>query len=140
IASPRRVWLPASPRALGRQVNTVPAPMRCSPSMRMSLTVKLPGLAAGAWGGTASGACGPAACWAQDGAMTVARASASMWRAGVRVIDRSGLGKISAADAAAVGRRASAHQLEDVVVERKAHQTGQQHQADILPGGHRTFA
>src|SRR5512138_246449 len=114
--------------------------MRCRPSMRMSLTVKLPGPAGAACGGTANAACGSAACWAQDGAMTVASASASMWRAGIRVIDRSGLGKSSTADAVAVGRRASAHQLEDVVVERKAHQASQQHQADILPGGHRTFA
>src|SRR5690606_40032857 len=110
--------------------------MRCRPSTRMSLTVKLPGAPAT---GAASPA-GSAACWAQAGAMAVARASASRWRAGIRVIDRSGLGKSSTADAMAVKGGASAHQLQDVVVERQAHQASQQHQADILPGGHRTFA
>src|SRR5690606_15474609 len=129
-----------SPRSTGREVNTVPAGTRCRPSMRMSLTANASGPTGAAT--TGSGEAGIAnglAAWANTvGAAAVAaeaRARASRRRGGSRVIITSGWGR---GRAGRVG--ASVQQLQDVVVERQAHQPGEHRQSDVLPGDHRPFA
>src|SRR3546814_932148 len=125
--------------------------MRCRPSTRMSLTVKLlSGLTAGArafaagWGGAMpNAACGSTVSCAQaaGAVMAVARARTSRRRVGVRVIKSIQVGVV----ATPLGGRGRVGQLphevvQDVVVERQTHESRQQGQADILPRGHRTFA
>src|SRR5688500_20102096 len=128
--------------------------MRCRPSMRMSLTVKLlaPVWAGVAGSGTADcglgakAACGSTACWDHAGAARPeARAMASRRRVGSRVIEYV---RGSCDEAARSGRRSTvfysrqglAHELQNIVVERQTHQSRKHREADILPCGHRTVA
>src|SRR5690348_7668801 len=81
-------------------------------------------------GSAAGGANGVPACANAGSAVAdaaAARARTSRRRGGSRVIVTSGWG-------------ASAEQLQDVVVERQAHQPGEQGEPDVLARDHRPFA
>src|SRR5690606_29971117 len=108
--------------------------------MRMSLTVNACGSAgAAAAGAGEAGIANGLAAWANTGGAAAvaaeARARASRRRGWSRVIITSDWGR---GRPGRVG--ASVQQLQDVVVERQAHQSGEYRQSDVLPGDHRPFA
>jgi hypothetical protein len=113
--------------ALDRQVNTVPAPMRCRPSMRMSLTVK-----------------GANADCAQAGSASAeAKARVSRRRDKGRVIRNILLRNMVLGARTRRQRRgddASRHQAQDVIVKRQAGQPRDQREPQVLADGHRAFA